>query len=79
MVLDRQIVILMNKTYFLMKDLFFNEDGEMVNGFVINGGYTLITKAKTIEWFIEVPDYMKAFNYNYVVEWAKRQTEDDDK
>jgi len=68
---NKQIVILLHKTFYLLDSLYFNDDGELVSGWAKNGSYSICTKDRKIDWFIEVPDHFKPFSTYYIVDWAK--------
>jgi len=81
-IISKKIVIQMDSNYFYLLDNLCIKDGEMISAWVMNGGFTLLTKDRKILWFVEVPEGFQTLGYNYILDWAEarqRREEEENK
>jgi len=67
------LVINIGCAFYRIKNLTFNEKGELVDAWVMStgkGGFLMIFKGKTIKWFIKVPPHMTGWDSTRVIDWA---------
>ena len=67
-----QIVVQIDGSCFLLRDT-KRVGGRLVEGYVVNGGYTMDLTHRITQWELLVPPSREGYDYNTIINWALAQ------